>query len=203
MEKEDIKSYIRQIKDSLDYIVDGQNVILSQGHWMEFNEDYINQLNEYVDGVEIEPVEDDILETDKKVEVEFNESMVSFGYVNADKDFSKIKVFGVPIEAWDLQKKDTVYAVKIGTPQKVGYVCDQAINTLELIKKKVNVKKLDIDFRNYCVWIILNRANKINKISEVKSIIFKQKIESWARKCYEYGIIPKIKISYLKNLLKS
>jgi len=45
----------------------------------------------------------------------------------------------------------------------------------------------------------MDRAEKINKISEIKSIIFKQKIESWARKCWEYGIEPKMKISYLKK----
>jgi hypothetical protein len=106
---------------------------------------------------------------------------------------------GTSIEAWDLQKDETVYAVKIGTPQKLGYVCDQSINTLELIKKKVNVKKLDTNFKNYCIWIVLDRAEKINKISEIKSIIFKQKVESWARRCFEFGITPKIKISYIKS----
>lgn len=103
------------------------------------------------------------------------------------------------IEAWDLQKDDVVYAVKIGTPQKLGYVCDQSINTLEIIKKKANVRKLDINFKTYCLWIVLDRAERISKISDIKSIIFKQKVESWARKCSEFGITPKIKISYIKK----
>lgn len=198
VEKEDSKAYTKQIRDSLDYIVDGQNVILSQGRWMEFNEDYVAQLNEYIDEIEIDPTEDSLIEIEKTNEGKFNESMTSHGYINADKDFSKIKVeSGISIEAWDLQKDETVYAVKIGTPQKLGYVCDQSINTLELIKKKVNVKKLDANFKNYCIWIILDRAEKIKKLSEIKSIIFKQKVESWARRCFEFGITPKIKISYV------
>jgi hypothetical protein len=49
------------------------------------------------------------------------------------------------------------------------------------------------------LWIGLDRDTKITKLSEIKSIIFKQKIESWARKCWEYGIEPKIKISYIKR----
>ena len=56
--------------------------------------------------------------------------MVSLGYANADKDFTKIKVAsGISIEAWDLQKDDVVYAVKIGTPQKLA--------DLEELKKSV------------------------------------------------------------------
>jgi len=200
VEKEDATPYTKQIKDSLDYIVDGKNVILSQGRWMEFNEDYITQLNEYIDDVEIEPTEESLTKIDKVDEDKFNENMVSYGYANTDKDFSKIKVpSGVSIEAWDLQKEDTVYAVKIGTPQKMGYVCDQSVNTLEIIKKRANIKKLDINFKTYCLWIILDRAGEISKLSEIKSIIFKQKIESWARKCFEFGIAPKIKISYIKK----
>ena len=200
VEKEDSKPYTKQIKDSLDYIVDGHNVILSQGRWMEFNEDYVTQLNEYIDEVEIEPTEESLVEVEKVDEGKFNENMVSLGYANADKDFTKIKVAsGISIEAWDLQKDDIVYAVKIGTPQKLGYVCDQSINTLEIIKKKANVRKLDINFKTYCLWIVLDRAEKISKISDIKSIIFKQKLESWARKCSEFGITPKIKISYIKK----
>ena len=200
VEKEDSKSYTKQIKDSLDYIVDGHNVILSQGRWMEFNEDYVNQLNEYIDEVEIEPTEESLVEIEKIDEEKFNKSMVSLGYANADKDFTKIKVgSGISIEAWDLQKDDVVFAVKMGTPQKLGYVCDQSINTLEIIKKKANVRKLEINFKTYCLWIVLDRAERISKISDIKSIIFKQKIESWARKCFEFGIVPKIKISYIKR----
>lgn len=200
VEKEDSKPYMRQIKDSLEYIVDRDNVILSQGRWMEFNEDYVAQLNEYIDDIEIEPTEDGFVEIDKTNESDFNKNMVSNGYTNADKDFSKIKIpTGVSIEAWDLQKGDVVYAVKIGTPQRLGYVCDQSTNTLEIIKKKANVRKLDINFKSYCLWIILDRSEKIKKMSDIKSIIFKQKMESWARKCSDFGITPKIKISYIKN----
>lgn len=200
VEKEDSKPYMKYIKDSLDYIVDRQNVILSQGRWMEFNEDYVDQLDEYIDEIEIEPTEESLIEIEKINEGQFNKNMVSLGYENADKNFSKIKIpSGVAIEAWDLRKDDVVYAVKIGTPQKLGYVCDQSNNTLEIIKKKSNIRKLDINFKTYCLWIVLDRSEKIKKLSEIKSIIFKQKLESWARKCLEFGIIPKIKISYIKK----
>jgi uncharacterized protein (TIGR04141 family) len=189
------KPFSKTLKESLDYSVPNENVILSQGKWMQFNEDYVTQLNEYIDTIDIEETENDLIEI-KGSEDDFNKSLEKYGYENADKDFSKIKIdSGVLIEAWDSKKGDTVYAVKFGSTQKLGYVCDQANATLEIIAKKANVKKLDNNFKNYCLWIGVKTKNIPEKISAIKSIIFKQKIESWARKCSEFGIIPKIKIS--------
>ena len=201
VEKEDnTKSFTKSVRDSLDYIVGDEMVILSQGRWMSFNQDYNDQLDDYIDGIDLEKVEEDLIDISPISEGDFNKLMESRGYSNMDKDFSKIKIPKTTlVEAWDLQKDDTVYAVKFGTTQKVGYVCDQSTNTLELFNKKSNIKKLGINFKNYCLWIGFDRSTKITKLSEIKSIIFKQKIESWARKCWEYGIEPKIKISYIKR----
>jgi uncharacterized protein (TIGR04141 family) len=197
VEREDGKGYRKQVKDSLDYIVDEHNVILSQGNWMEFNEDYLKQLNEYVNDIEIEETEADLLNVQMMEEDDFNKKAVSYGYKNTDKDFSKLKIkSAASVEAWDLEKDETVYAVKIGTPQKLGYVCDQAINTLEIINKKANLKKLNKQAKNYTLWLVFKRG-ELKTISEIKSIIFKQKIESWARKCHDFGVIPRIKISYI------
>jgi uncharacterized protein (TIGR04141 family) len=198
--KEDSKPYTRLLKEFLEYSAEEEGVILSQGKWMQFNEDYLTQLDEYIDQVEIEETEESLLEIGRMKEGDFNASMVGLGYENADKDFGRIKVFsGTPVEAWDLSKDDTVYAVKIGKPQKLGYVCDQSVNTLELIKKKANIQKLNTKFSIYCLWMIFDKTEKISKISEIKSIIFKQKIESWARKCIEFRVVPKLKISYIKK----
>lgn len=201
IEKEEhSKTFYQYVKDSLDYIVSDENVILSQGRWMEFNKDYVEQLDEYIDAIDLEPTEDSHLDIKSQIESDFNASLVALGYENADKNFSKIKTAsGVLIEAWDLKKDDTVYAVKFGTPQKLGYVFDQSVNTLEIINKKANIKKLNVTFKNYCVWIVIDRSEKIKSLSEIKSIIFKQKLEYWARKCSDFNITPKVKISYLKK----
>ncbi len=193
--KEDANEFSRTLKESIDYIVDNQNVILSQGKWMRFNEDYLDQLDEYIDSIDLEKVENGMEEI-TGIEADFNTGLEKHGYDIADKDFSKIKIkSGTPIEAWDSKKGDTVYAIKFGTAQKLGYVCDQANNTLELISKKANTKKLNRDFKNYCIWLGIENKNLPEKISGINSIILKQKIESWARKCLELGITPKIKIS--------
>jgi hypothetical protein len=108
--------------------VDGENVMLTQGRWVRFNEDYIDQLNTYVDGIAMEETESQFQQLSGAEDV-FNKSneIGARGYEDADKDFSKIKTSASTlVEAWDLHKGGTVYAVKFGTAQKVGYVCDQA-----------------------------------------------------------------------------
>ncbi|NCO68792.1 MAG: hypothetical protein GW873_09790 [Nitrospirae bacterium] len=195
--KEDAKPFSKTVKESIDYIIDDQNILLTQGKWMKFNEDYMDQLNDYIDSVDMEEVESDLLEI-TSTEGNFNKNLKEHGYTDADKNFSIIKVkTGTLIEAWDSKKDETVYAVKFGTAQKLGYVCDQANNTLELISKKANIKKIDANFKNYCIWLVIQNKNLPKKISEINSIILKQKIESWARKCFELGIAPKIKMSRL------
>ena len=197
VDNEGQRTYSRPLKDSLDYIVDGENVMLSQGRWLRFNEDYVEQLNTYVDAIAVEPTEPGMEEISSG-EPKFNGSkeVAALGYVTADKDFSKIRTrVSTPIEAWDLQKGGTVYAVKFGTAQKLGYVCDQATAVLEIIRNNANVKKLDPNWRAYCLWLGVKTAAIPARMSEVNSIILKQKIDAWARRCRELGIEPRLKFS--------
>jgi len=131
-------------------------------------------------------------------EGDFNTSkeVAALGYVTADKDFSKIRTrVSTPIEAWDLQRGDTVYAVKFGIAQKLGYICDQATAVLEIIRNNANVKKLDPNWRAYCLWLGVKTATIPAHMSDVNSIILKQKIDAWARRCRELGIEPRLKFS--------
>ncbi len=195
--REDARSYAKPLREAIDYVVDEKNVLLTRGTWMHFNEDYIDQLDEYIDAIDIEEVEDRFRVVTNS-EGDFNKSLESHGFEVADKNFSKIKVkSGTQIEAWDLKKGDCVYAVKRGTTQDFGYVLDQASNTLILINKKANIKKLDSNFKSYCVWLIFKRKSMPPKLSEIKSIIFKQKLEAWARLSWEFGITPKVSMSVI------
>jgi uncharacterized protein (TIGR04141 family) len=197
VEAEGQRPYSKSLRDSLDYIVDGENVMLSQGRWLRFNEDYIDQLNTYVDTIAVELTEQEF-EAISSTEGAFNDSdtIAALGYVKADKDFSKIRTrASTPIEAWDLQKGDTVYAVKFGTAQKVGYVCDQATAVVEIIRNNANLKKFGKGLRSYCLWFGFKTVAKPTHISEVNSIILKQKIDAWARSCREIGLEPKLKFS--------
>jgi uncharacterized protein (TIGR04141 family) len=197
VDNEGQKSYSKPLREALDFIVDGENVMLSQGRWVRFNEDYVDQLNEYVDGIFIESTESELREIETS-EGTFNTSdaVRELGYSVADKDFSKIKTkMSTPVEAWDLQRNGTVYAVKFGTAQKLGYVCDQANAVLEIIRNNANVKKLDQDLKAYCLWLGFKLQHVPARISKSNSIILKQKIEAWARRCRELGIEPRVKLS--------
>jgi uncharacterized protein (TIGR04141 family) len=197
VDNEGQKSYSKSLKDALEFIVDGENVMLAQGKWLRFNEDYIDQLNTYVDGIDIEDTEPEF-EAVSTIEGDFNDSgeVKGLGYAKADKDFSKIRT-RIPtlIEAWDLRKDATVFAVKFGTAQELSYVCDQAIAVLEVIRNNANVKQLDPGWRAYCLWLGFKLVKVPVRISESKSIILKQKIEAWARRCRELGIEPRLKFS--------
>lgn len=196
---DDEPEFTSPIKDLLDYIHDKERVVLSGGRWLQFNQDYLQYLNESVDNIPMEPVEDD-LKLLTMTEPEFNIDMKSRGYTVADKDFELFKVrSNTPIEAWDLKKGSTVYAVKFGTPQKLNYVCDQAMNLLELFHNRAEVKAIP-DFDEYCLWLGYRGKTPLDKISSSGSIILKQKIEAWARRCEEIGIKPKLKLSQVSKV---
>jgi hypothetical protein len=99
------------------------------------------------------------------------------------------------VEAWDLQRGDTVYAVKFGTPQKLNYVVDQATNVLELIGAGGNVGPVP-SFKRYCLWFGYRAKKPIASIADSGSIIFKQKVEAWARRCRDAGYVPVLKLSH-------
>ncbi len=142
----------------------------------------------------MEETEPDFIEIGQ-TEGAFNASMVDFGSEVADKHFSVFKTnSATPVEAWDLRKDGTVYAVKFGTPQKLNYVCDQAMNVLELIHNRAAVREVP-GFERYCLWLGYRAKKQPTNLAESGSIILKQKVDAWARRCEEIGIIPVLKLS--------
>lgn len=148
--------------------------------------------------IEVEQVEPELL-TVIGTEGDFNssEAVAAAGFISADKDFDVLKTeSATPVEAWDLMRNDTVYAVKFGTAQKLGYVCDQAMTVLEILRNRAQAKEIP-NFVRYCLWLGYRTAGDepLANISLSGSIILKQKIETWARKCRELDITPVIRIS--------
>ncbi len=184
--------------ETIDYIVEDENVLLSSGKWTRFNQDYLDFLNEYISDITIEQTEDE-LKLITIDEGDFNNYTQSYGYTLADKDFSILRTkSATPIEAWDLSRNQTVYAVKFGTAQKLGYVCDQSMATLEILRTRANVRQVP-HFDKYCLWLGYRGKTLLGSIAESGSIILKQKIELWARRCMELGIEPVIKISRVEK----
>ena len=130
----------------------------------------------------------------------FNISKELEGYINMDRNLSTEGLNGYKIETADLYKDNTLYAVKIGKPQKLGYVIDQSMNTLKLLQ---NNQISDIipneEIKTFSIWIILERANEINKISDINSIIFLMKLVEWKKEVRDAGYQTLIKIGYVKD----
>jgi len=194
--QDDGPTYTNELKRDLDFIADDDRVVLTGGRWMRFNQDYLDFLDEYLRNIRVEPTESNLVET-SLTETDFNRSaeIAWAGYEVADKDFSIFKTRSqTPVEAWDLKRGETVYAVKFGTAQKLGYVCDQAMAVLELLRNKAGVREIP-DFQSYCLWLGYRGQQLPTSIADTGSIILKQKIEAWARATEALGLTPMLKLS--------
>ncbi|MFD3510986.1 DUF6119 family protein [Nocardia sp. NPDC058666] len=184
------------LKQALDYTVDLHRATLSGGVWKQFNQDYLAFIDKYVREIKVEPTEE-MFAVLTGTEPSFNDSdqVGGAGYKKADKDFSlAVIASGTPVEAWDLSLEKTVFAVKFGTAQKLGYVCDQATTVLELIRNKATVTDLPKPER-YCLWLGYQAKRPPANIADTKSVILKQKIADWAKLCLDVGVVPVIKLS--------
>jgi hypothetical protein len=191
---EDGPEYVQTIKEAVDFISDEDRVVLSGGKWLKFNQDYLEFLDESIRQIEVEQTESDLLEI-YEVEGDFNVKLGDHGYTVADKDFTIFQTASAtPVEAWDLQRGDTVYAVKFGTAQKLNYVCDQAMNVLELIHNKAVAGSIP-NFDRYCLWLGYRATKLPTSLADSRSIILKQKVDAWARRCEELGVTPVLKLS--------
>ncbi len=194
---EDASPYTQPLKEALDFIADDDPVLLANGRWVRFNQDYLDFLDNALRDIEVEVPEAALRQTSLN-EPDFNASQAvkDAGYEFADKNFDIFKTrSSTPVEAWDLRRDDTVYAVKFGTAQKLGYVCDQALNTLELIRNKAGVREIP-EFSRYCLWFGYRTKVLPPHIADTGSIILKQKIEAFARRAYELDITPVIKLTH-------
>lgn len=192
------RGYTVSVRDALDFTVDVEKVFLQNGQWVRFNEDYLSGLNDAVDRIAI----DSTLETELShlhgsvTEPPFNKHLAKYlGYRYADTDFSLLRVEGHKVEACDLIRGTTLYAVKFGQPQKLSYVCNQATAVVELLASEPSYR-LALNVNTYCIWLGLERAGRVARISEINSVILKQRLDDWARKCLNIGITPILRISY-------
>lgn len=190
--------FVQSIKEAVDFICDDDRVVLTGGKWLKFNQDYLDHLDESVRDIQVEVTEPEFEEI-LDIEGDFNAKLADAGYEVADKDFSLLQTASsTPTEAWDLRKGSTVYAVKFGTPQKLNYVCDQAMNVLDLIHNRANVKAIP-NFEAYCLWLGYRAKKRPASLADSGSIILKQKVDAWARRCIELGVSPVLKLSLKLN----
>jgi uncharacterized protein (TIGR04141 family) len=206
---ENEKQRNEHLRDYIDFISDSYDCLL-EGKWHRFNQSYLQHLDDLIDRIKIEPYNESYninkdefdkylkAHTDSYVEKYFNELRESDGYLNKDRFFLKLNK-RYTIELLDLYKDKCIYFVKVGIPQKLSYVIDQAINTLQLLKNnkaKIIIGSSSIRPKRICLWIVLDRKKKISKLSEFDSLIFKWKLAEWVRLAKSLKIEPVIAINY-------
>ncbi len=185
-----------QLKAVLDYVVPGKNVTLDGGDWKQFNKEYLEQLDVAVDELRLMETEPSFMDI-RMGETAFNDSagVQKAGYESADQHYDLIGVKGSPvsIEAYDLYRDGTVYAVKFGAPAKLSYVCAQAMNVTEIVRNNADDKDFEPP-RTYCLWLGLHRSIP-TRLSELGSITLKQRLVAWTHACDEVNMEPAIKLS--------
>lgn len=208
IERETGKSYAKSIKEILDYI-DPDRYCLIDGKWHQFNKSYIDFLNREVDSIELQHQDSkfNILKSVEKKgikgpsENDFNNNLQeNEGYVNVDKKMTQIDS-KYKIEKMDLYKEETLFFVKKGTPQKLGYVVDQSINTINLLQNnesKIQIEGESKSIKSICLWLIIDRKTDIEKLSDLNSIIFSMKLTEWKKKAIDAGLKPVIYVSYMR-----
>ncbi|MBG9346864.1 DUF6119 family protein [Corynebacterium belfantii] len=190
-----IQKITKNLIDFLEFTPDDERIVLTEGRWREFNQDYLNMLDFHVDRIPVVPCENEfsVIPCDL-IEKEFNIRAEKLGYINGDRDFSNLKTKGkAPTEAWDLRKGNVLFAVKFGSASKLGYVVDQSMSVIDLLRNGASTNYSD-KIEKYCLWLGFERQTPVSRISEVKSIILKQKIEAWARHCRDAGVSPQLKL---------
>jgi len=121
------------------------------------------------------------------------------GYINFDK--SLIMLDGkYRWETMDLYKDETLYFVKIGTPQKLAYVVDQAVNTVQILqqyKRELDINGKVYNVKKICLWLILERKRKITTLSDINSIILHMKLVDWKKSVTNAGYEPEVRVNYV------
>lgn len=211
---DDGKGYVKPLKYFLDYVDDDRHFLLD-GKWHIFNQNYIEflqrQINERValetPGVDfsngsytqwLNSLSDEDKAKNSYAEFYFNTQREADGYTNMDRDITTLER-QYKIEKLDLYKDGCAYFVKIGTPQKLGYAVDQSVATIKILQSRTSTIQhngTEIKPKSICLWLILERQTQIEKISDIKSLIFLMKLAEWQRQCSNAGYVPIVRVGY-------
>lgn len=182
------KTYYRKLHDLIDYSVDEEKCILCNGTWYQYNNDYIQHIDESMKKIETiyDPQFDFTNEIYKdyftvqktknpslKKEELYKEKAFNLireekdGFISVDRNIKKINKNR--FEPMDLYKDSTMFSVKIGNSSgKLTYVIDQSLTSLKLYDSgeitSITKDEKEIPLpkiENICIWIILDRKKHI------------------------------------------
>lgn len=205
------QGFTKEIKYFLDY-VDHNNYCLLDGKWHKFNQQYIDFVKREVDKITMGESDTNFSQSGFEAyrnqlppeerrriygEKYFNQQMSEQEYLNLDRD--NIRVEGFTLERADLYKDGTLFFVKIGTPQKLAYVIDQAMTTLNVLQNQVTTFVVDgqtLTPNSLCLWILLDRRSRITRLSQIESLNFLIKLVEWSKQVKNAGFTPIVRVGY-------
>jgi hypothetical protein len=101
----------------------------------------------------------------------------------------------------DLYRDETLYFVKKGTPQKLNYVIDQALNTVNLLRNnesKITYNGAELAVKKINIWLLISRNTDIMKISDLNSLIFLMKLSNLYQEVVDFGLTLEINYNYIR-----
>lgn len=130
----------------------------------------------------------------------FNLIRTNDGFVNLDRETSSVD--GNIVEAMDLYKDETMFAVKIGASSaKLCYCIDQSLTSLKLLKKG-KIKNAPT-ITSVAIWLVLERKNKLKllengmpNLNELNMLMLFNRIDQWKKEVRLAGCKPVIYINY-------
>jgi len=192
------RDFSLSLKETLDFVEENERYCLIDGKWYQFNQSYLDFLKDEVDNIDYDEQE----EIGEKTEQEFNQRKGKEGFINCDR-LNETLCKKYKVEKVDLYKDKILHFVKFGTPQKMNYAIDQAINTVKLLQNnqsKIQINDEDKDVGTICLWLVFDRKQKLSKLSELNSLIFHMKLVDWKRQVQNARYKPIIYVSYRKNV---
>ena len=186
------------LKEALEFVEEKERYCLIDGKWYQFNQSYLDFLKEEVDSIDSKAQE----EVSDKTEQEFNQRKGREGFVNCDR-LNETLCKKYKVEKVDLYKDKILHFVKFGTPRKMNYAVDQAINTVKLLQNnqsKIQINDQEKEVETICLWLVFNRKQRFEKLSELNSLIFHMKLADWKRIVQNARYKPVIYVSYKNNV---
>jgi len=192
------KDFSMPLKEAIDFVEENERYCLIDGKWHQFNQSYIQYLQEEVDKIEINLEDSDVVETSEDA---FNKNKSQEGFINCDKVLEIINK-KYKVEHMDLYKDSTLYYVKIGAPQKMNYNIDQSINMVKLLQNnqsRIKIMNEDKQINTICLWFIFDgRKERIKKLSDINSLILHMKLVEWKKTVQSADYKPLVRIGYRK-----
>lgn len=194
--REEGRNFTKTVKTILQYITDERETLID-GKWHKFNQSYINLLNDKVKKIPLNC--DPSMNYNANIEENvFNNQREAEGYKNLHTE-NIMLARRYRVEKVDLYKDNTLYFVKKGTPQKLNYVIDQAMNTLQLLKNNefvIEENGEEMEIKKICLWFLIDRVSNIDNLADFNSLIFIMKLNNLYKEVVDSSLLLECNINY-------